>query len=193
MADPLLAIDFTPYFLRGFSFVKNKNKIKFLDFLELPYNRRIKLDLEVKLIDLILSLEKKRRMHFNSGVIRVGKKGVGKEVIKKKKFVRNNPLRPISKNEFKKIIEKCQKELFFEMKKAVLSPFNFMIADDKLFLANAGIKEVAIDDKVVANPIGVLGKTISLTVVNIYLPINFYKVIKKTFSKLKIKFVFATN
>ena len=193
MPEPLLAIDFTPYFLKGFSFVREKNKIKILDSLELPCNQRLNIDLEVKLIDLILSLEKKRRINFNLVVIRVVKGGVGKEVIKKKKFIRKYPLMPVSKNEFKKIIEECQKESFFEMKKAIHSPFNFMAVNDRISLANAGIKEIVIDNEIVANPIGVLGKTISLTIINIYLPINFYKIIKRTFSKLKIKFTFESN
>ena len=193
MTANLLAIDFTPYFLKGFSFIKEKNKIKILDFLELPYDKRLNVDFEVKLIELILSLEKKRGINFKLATLRIKKGSIGHQVIKKKKFPRKYFQKPISENEFKKMIESLQKELYFEVEKEILSPFNLTSINNKFLMAGAEIKEVAIDNKVVVSPIGILGKAVSLSVANIYLPNNFYKIIKKTFSKLKIKTSFESN
>lgn len=193
MREHLLAIDFTPYFLKGFSFIKEKNKIKILDFLELPYDKRLDVDFEIKLIELILSLEKKRKINFKSAVIGIKKGSIGYQVIKKKKFARKYFQKPISENEFRKMIESLQKELYLEVEKEILSPFNLTSINNKFSTASAEIKEVAIDNKVVVSPIGILGKAVSLSVANIYLPNNFYKIIKKTFSKLKIKASFESN
>ena len=193
MQTPLLAIDFTPYFLKGFSFVKEKNEIKILNSLEFPYNKRLDLDFEVKLIDLILSLEKKRGINFNSAIIRIKKGSIGEKIIRKKKFLRKYPLWPINKKEFEKMVEKIQKESYFEVKKEIFSSFNLTAINSKFLIASAEIKEVVVDDKIVVSPIGILGRVVSLSIANIYLPNNFYKILKKNFSKLKIEISFESN
>jgi cell division ATPase FtsA len=185
METPLLAVNFTPGAIKGFSLIMKEDNVQVLDSLERIYEKSSLTDLKIKLIDLILEMEKRGKINFYSAILGV-KKGPGKEITKEIRFLRKHPQKPISEKEFKKMIEDCQKEAFFKLQKAPSRHFNFV-------LVSAKIKEIIIDDRKVANPIGVLGQIVSLLIKNLYLPENFYKIIAQTFSKLKIQISFEVS
>jgi hypothetical protein len=188
MAEPILAVNFIPGTIKGFSAIMkegDKVDVQVLDSLERIYEKNSLADLRIKLIDLILEMEKRGKINFHTAILGV-KNGPGKEITNEIKFSRKYPQKPISEKEFKKILEEYQKESFLKLKKMSSKDFNFV-------LVSAKIKKVIIDNRKVASPIGVLGKIVSLSIDNLYLPENFYKIITQTFSELKIQIFFEIN
>ncbi|HOK35088.1 MAG TPA: hypothetical protein PLL80_00815 [Candidatus Pacearchaeota archaeon] len=185
MLTPFLAVSFSPGLIKAFSVEEEGNNFKILDSKEMLYDKNSIEDLKIKLTDLILEMEKRRRINFNSAIVGV-KEGIGKKIITKMEFLRKYPFKPISEVEFKKMIEECQKETFFKYQK-------FNNSQNSFILVSAKIKEVLIDQKKAINPFGLLGKIVSISIENIYLPISFYKIINETFAKFKMQVSFEVN
>lgn len=193
MLNPLLILDFGTSFLKGVSFAKifpasspRDEEGKVLDFVKVSYHPS-GVDLEEKLIKLILTLEEKEKVFFNSVVIGVGE-GIGRGKIKKVSFLRKCPSRPISSVEFNKMIESCQKDSFLEVQKEFDQEDLFgELYHPKLVFAE--IKKAIIDNVPVLSPVGNPGRVVTLKIINFYLPSNFYEVLEKSFSKLKMKFI----
>jgi len=185
MLEPFLAINFTPEVIELFSVENRKGSLRVLDSLKKNYKGQFSKDIEWELFDLVLTMEKRLGVYFKSAIIGI-KKGPVKKIISKNKFLRKYPQKPIRENEFKKMIEECQRESFLKLKKETNDPFHFI-------LISAKIKEVTIDSKKVFNPIGLIGKIISLSITNIYLPIDFYQALKKVFSELNIQASFEID
>lgn len=185
MAEPFLAVNFTLDNIKAFSVENKEGNIRVLDSLTKNYQGQFSRDIEWELLDLILTMEKRLGVYFRSAIIGV-KGGPAKKIISKNKFLRKYPQKPLKENEFKKMIEECQQESFLKLKKETGNPFHFV-------LISAKIKEVMIDNKKVFNPFGLMGRIVSLSIVNIYLPIDFYQGIKNVFSELHIQVSFEVD
>jgi len=179
--DPFLVINFGNSFLKGSSFISSDKSIKFLDFFKVPYDPHSEVDIQNRVQDLILSLEKKEKTIFYSAFIKTGNE-IGLRKVKEMNFLRRFFKKPITASEFGKMIENCQRESFLEAKN--------IFHKEKFILAKAEIKKIIVDHQLIENPIGVPGRMIFLKIVNLYLPQKFYKIIKRTFSELNIKISF---
>jgi len=180
-SDPFLVINFGNSFLKGSSFIFSKKRIRFLDFFKVPYNPHSENDIQNKIQDLILDLERKEKIIFYSAFIKIGN-NIGLKRVKEMNFFRERFKKPISASEFGKMIRDCQRESFLEAKN--------IFHKERFILAKAEIKKVTIDHKLIENPIGLPGRMIFLRIANLYLPQKFYKILKKTFSELDIKISF---
>ena len=181
MKMPILVIDLGTTFLKGISFLPENKGIKILDFLKVPYDPQSKINLKDKLRGLVLALKKKKKLKFKSLIIGVGE-GIGKGKIKEISLLRKKSQSSITSTEFKKILQKAQKESFLEVQKE----FN----RKKIIVIYPKIKKIIIDDQYVQDPIGMPAKEISLKVINFYLPLDFYGTLKRVFLSLKIKPLF---
>ncbi len=185
MSGQIFAVNLNPGTIEAFLVVEDRNNLLLLDSRKRIYDQSSILDFKTKLIDLILEMEKRSRTNFSFAVVGVSK-DIGEEIAREIKFLRKNPLKPISEKEFKKMIEECQKELLLKHQKITNPEFPFV-------LVSAKIKEVLVDQKKVINPLGLLGEVVSISIENIYLPVNFYKIVSEIFTQFKIEISFEVN
>lgn len=174
---PLLAIDLGTSYLKGVSFLPQENKVRIFDFLGIPYNPYFSNDLEAKLEELISFFKNEKRTDFDSVILGLGE-GLAKGVVKKINFARKRPRRPITKSEFREIIERLQKDSYQTVQ-------NYL--NKKIILVKAAIKNIVVDNWETLSPIGIPANTITLKIINFYLPFDFSKRIEKFFSKKRIK------
>lgn len=162
--------------------IKKKQNLKTLDFLKIPYKPESFKDIKEKLTYLLLNLFKNKRISLDFAILKF-EEGISKKVVKRKIFLRKNHKRLISENEFKKMIESTQKSSFYAAKSKIIKPYDVEIID-------ARIRRITIDSKNISNPIGAAGKNFCLETVNLYLPTDFYKLIKGVLKNFKTKHIF---
>lgn len=162
--------------------VKDKKDLEILEFLKVRCDPKSAKEVKEKLTHLILNLCRKRKKILDF-VILSFEEGVSKKLVKKQVFFRKQFKRPISENEFKKIIEATQKNSFYEAKRKTLRNFNIEIVDAK-------IRKIVIDSKTIYNPIGISAGNVCLETINLYLSSDFYNIIKKILKRFKTGTIF---
>ena len=171
-----LAIDLGTTFLKGVSFFPEGKGLRILRFSKIDYNLALLTDFEKKIKAIISNL--KGRYDFNSAVIGCGE-GVGKGTIEKGSFLRKFPLAPLREEELKGIIKNIQKNSLSEIEK--------MPNKRKFFLVLAKIESISIDGHKIFSPVGLAGRKISFKIVNFYLPLKIYQLLKKIFRSFNIE------
>lgn len=174
---PLLAIDLGTSYLKGVSFLPQENTIRIFDFLKIPYKPYFSDDLEAKLEELISFFKNEKRTDFDLIILGLGE-GLARGIVKKIDFVRKKPQRPITKSEFREIIERLQKDSYQTVQ-------NYL--NKEIILVKAAIKKIVVDNRETSSPIGIPANTITLKIINFYLPFDFSKRIERFFSKKRIK------
>lgn len=177
--DFYFVVDFGTSFLKSVIFSPAKDGVKVSDFSKFSYNPSSKFDLEIKLKGLISKL--KGKANFNFATLGIGE-GIGKGKIKRAVFLRKNPKIKITKKELEKIIKIAQRDTFFEVGKE--------FKGRKIIPVLAKIKKVMVDREEVLSPIGLRGEEIFFKIMNFYLPLDFYKRLKKIFLSFKINLSF---
>lgn len=182
MQKPILALDFGTSFLKAVLFFPEDLKI--LNILKIPYDPNSQFSVEERLGKIISFLEKKQKNWLARegrpffSILGIGE-NPGKGKIKTKTFLRKNPKKEIKPSEFEGFLKEIQKESFLETKDD--------FEEKKFLLVSAKIKKVKVDDWQVSNPLSLLGKTIFLKIINLYLKKDFYQSIRNVFSYFKIK------
>jgi len=178
MENAILIVDLGSSFLKGLGFFPSKEGAKIFDFYKKRYLPEKPQGIAKDLKLLLNYFANQIPLESVKLIVALGEEiGIGD--LSKVKFKRNNEKKSITKKEFSLMLKSVQEKSAREIENC--------FPKQKIILAFSEIENIEIDGWESPSPINFSGSEIVLEVVNFYLPHKVFLVLKKVFSRAKIK------